>query len=201
MSRLLVLFSAAVLPLAIAPAAPIPPPPKTPPLYFPTKVGTKWVYQAEGEKKESVEVVMEVAEKDGAKLVRIGYESKAKMIFDHTISVSEKGLCIIDSQISPLDEPFWLLKLPHKANNKWDVVVAPTVFDPLKGTALADGPEKVDVPAGKFEAIRVKTVLQYDNGQLQITTWYAQQVGKVKEVKDGVIKSVEVLKSFSPGKD
>src|SRR5262249_33596713 len=158
-------LSAAVVLFAVAQAAPVPPPPKTPPLYFPTKVGTKWVY--ENDKRESVEVVMEVKEKDGAKLVKIGYENDGKAVYDRTISVSEKGLSMVETGISPLSEPCWELRLPHKANNKWDVVLAPVVFSTLKGTAVANGPEKVDVPAGKFEAIRVKLDIAYDDGQLE----------------------------------
>jgi hypothetical protein len=198
MSRLLVLLSAAAVSFAIAPAAPVPPEAKKPGLYFPTKVGTKWVYQTEGEKHESVEVVMEIEDKEGEKLVKIGHERDGKAVYDCTIAVSEKGLSLVETGISPLGEPCWLLKLPHKSNNKWDVVLSPVVFSTLKGKAVANGPEKIEVPAGKFEAIRVKIDLAYDDGREMITTWYAPGIGKVKEVRG---ERIEVLKSFTPGKD
>src|SRR5438045_9595112 len=107
MIRLLVVFSALVPVLAAAPAAPIPPEAKKPAPYFPTKVGTKWVYQTEGEKHDRVEVVMEVIEKDGAKIVLVGSEFRGKVEMDYAMSVSDKGLCIVEFNVSDLDEPFW----------------------------------------------------------------------------------------------
>ncbi len=202
MSRLLVLLSAAVVPFAVAPAAPVPPEAKKPGLYFPTKVGTKLVYQAEGEKHERVEVVMEVEDKDGAKIVTMGFLSRGKVEPHNVVSVSDKGLCIVDTNVSDLDEPMWLLKLPHKDGNKWDFVIAPAAIGKWKGTAVASGPDKVEVPAGKFEAIRVELDITFAGDRTRITTWYAPGVGNVKEIhKSEFNERVEVLKSFTPGKD
>jgi hypothetical protein len=201
MTRPLVLLSAVLVSLAGVPAAPVPPPPKTPPLYFPTTVGTRWVYQTQGEKRESVEVVMEVKEKDGEKWVAVGSECEGKVEYHHAISVSDKGLAVVDTSVSDLDEPSWLLKLPHKAGNKWDYGIAPACVGQWKGTALADGPEKVTVPAGRFEAIRVKVDITFAGDRRRVTTWYAPGIGKVKEiVTTDSGDRVEVLKSFTPGK-
>lgn len=202
MSRLLVLLSAVTLLLAVAPAAPVPPPPKTPPLYFPTTVGAKWVYQTEGNKDEKVEMVMKVEDKDGEKWVAIGSEWKGKVDYRHAISVSDKGLAVVDTDVSDLDEPSWLLKLPHKAGNKWDYVIALPGVGKWKGKAIADGTEKVEVPAGKFEAIRVKLDITFAGDRRQTTAWYAPGVGMLKQiVKSESGERVEVLKSFTPGKD
>ena len=202
MSRLLLLLSAVAFSLAVAPAAPIPPPPKTPPLYFPTMVGTKWVYQTEGEKGERVEVLMDVKDKDGAKLVETGCVYDGEVKYDRTVSVTEKGLCVIALSNLTVDEPFWELKLPHKAGNKWEYVFPIPSFLTWKGTAVADGPEVVEVPAGKCEAIRVTIAPNHEESQLRFITWYAPRVGKIKEIVKWKAKDrVEVLKSFTPGKD
>jgi hypothetical protein len=58
----------------------------------------------------------------------------------------------------------------------------------------------VEVPAGKFKAIRVVTESQALARPFRRTDWHAPGVGVVKRVVlDGKIESVEVLKSMTPG--
>lgn len=72
MIRLSLSFLAPLLliPLALAPAAPVPfhLMPKDPPLAFPTKVGTTWVYEGNGGT-QTITISEVTEEKDGAKLV------------------------------------------------------------------------------------------------------------------------------------
>src|SRR6185436_14508395 len=62
----------------------------------------------------------------------------------------------------------WVLKAKLKAGDSWDV--------PDGGKRTVHGPEEVDVPAGKFKALRV--VWERDGATL--TSWYAPGVGEVK---------------------
>jgi len=63
--------------------------------------------------------------------------------------------------------------------------------------------EDVEVPAGKFHAVRVESEEPVGKELTQkTTTWYAPGVGWVKMVLQfGDAKEVKVLKSFAPGKN
>jgi len=175
--------------------APVPADSTPPPLYFPTIKGSKWVYQTE--ENERVEVILDVKEKSGEKLVTVGYQVRDKQPSPaHTVAVSGKGLCLVNTTVATLDEPFWLLKLPQPQNTKWDAVLAVSGIGREVGKMTATGPERVEVPAGTFQAIRVDLDINLGK-RLRKTCWYAPGVGKVKEV---VGDSVEVLKSYTVGK-
>jgi hypothetical protein len=80
----------------------------------------------------------------------------------------------------------WLLKSNAKAGHSWEV--------PDRGTRTVHGPEDVQVPAGKFKALRV--VWEHDGGTL--TSWYAPGVGEIKRVekRGGQDVVTRNLKSF-----
>src|SRR5262249_26316579 len=60
-----------------APSAPVPKDAGPPVDYFPTKVGTRWVYEVRGEEPaEVVEEVVSVEEKDGVRVVTLRVEHK-----------------------------------------------------------------------------------------------------------------------------
>ena len=63
--------------------------------------------------------------------------------------------------------------------------------------------EKVEVPAGKFKSIRVEQETEANGKTVRYEEWYAPEVGLVKKVFHhlGAAKQVQVLKSFTPGKD
>lgn len=199
MSRCVVVLSVSAFIIMSAWAAPIPRGAEKPKLYYPTKVGTKLVYGYEGDKHESVEVVMESEEENGTTLVTVGHQSQGKLVTDSVVSASEKGLCVVETSVGSLHEPMWLLKLPYVAGSKWDVVVAPVTFDvKFSGKAVAEASEQVIVPAGTFNAIRVKLDMTVQERREVITTWYAPDLGKVKEVRGD---RTEVLRSYTLGKD
>ena len=59
--------------------------------------------------------------------------------------------------------------------------------------------EEVEVPAGKFKAVRVEVEVEDGEAVLRKTYWHACQVGIVKiVVHDKKADWVQVLKSFSP---
>ena len=133
---------------------------------------------------------MEIKEKDGEKWVAIGSEWKGKRWTIVMPYLFPQGARDYRYERLGSDEPSWLLKLPHKTNHKWDYVIALPCIGQWKGTAIANGPEKVEVPAGKFEAIRVKLDIVFAGDRRRITTWYAPGIGKVKEILlDGIGRS------------
>lgn len=173
----------AVLLLGVAAlAAPVPKPPKPDPFYFPTTVGAKWVYETAGGELESA--VVSAVENDGDDLVvcREGVDGTrtaySKMV------VSAEGL----RQERELTggKLGWVLKTDLKAGESWDM--------PEGGKRTVRGPEEVEVPAGKFTALRV----EWEQRGGKYTSWYARGVGEVKRVeKRGDTETVyRALKSF-----
>jgi hypothetical protein len=184
--------------LAVAQPGP-PPPDARPPLYFPTKVGTKWVYSHPDFDRTAE--IRSVEDKDGTKLVTVATVSLpkrgARQIYTETYAVSEKGLAMVKFNGYPFPEP--LLKLPHKAGETWKVSIPrQRNVKEHEATHTALEPEAVEVPAGKYTAVRVQSV-KTSGREIKTTSWYAPDVGPVKFTSDGYPGEL-VLKSFTPGK-
>jgi hypothetical protein len=213
--RLLVALVAVPTVLSLAPALPIPKGDDKAVLYFPTQVGAKWVWvmQTDGGRYEFTETVAGVAEKDGEKVVTIRATSqyfsggvwKEAVYTSQVVGVSSRGLFYSRDGIRNPSPPLCRLKLPHVAGNRWDYrSTSPVLFaqpETIAGTMTAHGPELVEVPAGKYLAIRVE---MKDVGEKFVgeTSWFAPRVGLVKSVIHRPNYSFStVLKSFTPGKD
>jgi len=195
LSLLLLLLGLAITALSlfagITPAAPVPTHllSKKPLLYFPTTVGSKWVYQR-GEE-EWTEVVTAVEERDGVFVVTFGILSKSGSVNSPwKMAVSASGLAEVEGKEIKLDSSHLRLKLPHKPDETW-------VNEELGLTYRSLKPERVKVPAGEFEALRV---MVEDGHQDEETRWYAERIGLVKSKGVGR-KPPVVLKSFTPGKE
>jgi hypothetical protein len=188
-------FAAIAVACILGTNAPAAPPPKET-LYFPTKLGAKWVYVSAGGKKE-VRSVTAVADKDGAKVVTVSVNGETRKY-----QVSEDGVFLVAYGKDKYDPPECLLKLPHADGAKWDLV--PQKFGPQAGTFEAFGPERIEVPAGKYSAIRVESFAGIPNVGFFEKTWYAKGVGVVKFARS--LQSPTrpedewVLKSFTAGR-
>ena len=99
-----------------------------------------------------------------------------------------------------------MLKLPAKEGDSWSYESGggdgPIAH---KTTYTVGKEEEVEVPAGKFKAIRVDKELKYDIGNgpttIKTSSWYATKVGLIKSVTNpGATQTTMVLKSFTPGK-
>jgi hypothetical protein len=188
-------------------AAPIPKAKDTPTLYGPTKEGDKRVYEvkvvkAKGGKEEVTEytdVVTKAESKDGVVHVSLGRVINGRPGLTEDLEVSGKGVFHRAVNGRNVDPPMPLLKLPSKPGDKWE-------YQPQPGqtTSFTVGTvEEVEVPAGKFKAIRVVSERSGNGVSLQQTHWYAPGVGLVKmsTTKPGLeIEITQVLKSFTPGK-
>jgi hypothetical protein len=198
------LTCALVVAAATAPAAPVPTHlmPKDPPLYFPTTVGARWVYEAN---KATTELVVTRAERvDGGTLVTVECEQgNGKTTPYHKILVSRSGLAMTEEGGEGY-VPYWeLLRLPHRASERWTSAAERGDLLPtgkrqmvLRGEATDCGEETIRVPAGTFRALRVdKDWTLNGRSQGRSSKWFAAGVGIVKyEWPDGVRE----LKSFEP---
>jgi hypothetical protein len=164
------------------------------PIYFPTRVGAKWVYQ--NGQWEGARVVTTVDHQPEQTVVTTAdVTAKGELVPYEMVAVSAKGLYWIENLkfgVKP-DSPACLLSLPHRPGEGWT--------ESFRGYSLtACESEEVDVPAGRFRAIRVEENIDCGQGRWRKNAyWYAEGVGLVKEQNDEVLRPT-VLKSFDPGK-
>ncbi|VTR96146.1 Uncharacterized protein OS=Neosynechococcus sphagnicola sy1 GN=DO97_13785 PE=4 SV=1: DUF3108 [Gemmata massiliana] len=196
MARLLITLPTFVAFIALAPAAPVPPAQK-PVLYYPTSVGAKRVYEWGGNNR--TEQVTAVDEKDGKTIVTVGVLVDEKVTPYCKILVSDKGLFFGVDGLEETKFPYPMLKLPAKAGDRWDWEVAEVA---RKVICTVGAVEEVEVPAGKFQTIRVESEAPVGKTGTQKTTqWYAPNMGWVKMVtRAGNAEETRVLKSFTLGK-
>lgn len=115
---------------------------------------------------------------------------------------SSSGVYLACRDIQPFDPPACVLRLPLKKGDTWEIN-DPKVFPvPIK---FATGEEEeVEVPAGKFKAVRVeKKIVFPDAKTVRVTDWVVPGYGVVKaraRLADGT-EMVIVLKSFTHAKD
>ncbi len=202
MLRLFV-FPCFALLVTVGMAAPVPKDTKKPVLYFPTKVGAKWVYEFEGGSTYA-DVVTEVEEgKDEALLVSVGHQfDNGEVFITHKYELSPKGLFAVALELNAYDPPICLFKLPFKASEKWENKTKLGGEAVNHGARRVIGIEKVEVPAGKFEAIGVEywPSVKPEEKAIRHLEWYAPDIGMVK-LESTVKEYNRVLKSFKPGKD
>lgn len=198
MRNMLLFLAVCSLYLATSIAAPVPKEGQDPVLYFPTKIGSKWVYQWGNE--ERVETIT-ATEKSGTDIVvTLGVLVEGKNAPYCKLLVSKKGLFFGIEGLQEKKFPHCLLKIPSTKDEKWDWMVADVN---RKVTRVSCGEEEVEVPAGKFRTIRIESEVPVGKDLTQKTNqWYAIGIGWVKLVtKMGDAKEERVLKSFTPGKE
>jgi hypothetical protein len=190
MSRMLLVVPVALTALlTVAHAVPVPEGATLKgPVYFPTKVGAKWVYDEDGTEK-----IFAVVKVEEGRLWKTVYTERCLPdgnVRYQTMRVSPYGLVQLREWENEWSPPIQLLKLPPGPDTKW----FPISEDPW----TVHGPERVKVPAGTYDAVRVD-VLGRSNGPREMCScWYAPGVGLVKATIGE--QTVKVLKSFEPGK-
>lgn len=183
----------------LAPAAPIPKG-KGEPWYFPTTVGAKWVYtDASG---DDVLMISKVEDVKGGKVVTVERVEGEKRFPFEKVKVSESGLARVAISEGEFDPPLVLLSVPFKAGDMWTFKGAGMGTLAQQRVSAVVGAEKVKVPAGTFDTVKVDADYTIVFGQAMVrhtsSFWYAPRVGLVK-MRDG--NAERVLKSFTPGKE
>ena len=156
--------------------------PTEPVSYFPITVGAKWVYDRGGSREEVVEV-SGVETVDGELVVsRAGGEGTTTRYTK--MAVTPKGLRQDQFNSGP-SSTVWVLRTDVKPGESWD---GP------EGKRTVYSPAKIDVPAGRFNTLRVER----DQDGTRMVSWYAPGVGEVKRVekRGGEEVAFRLLKSF-----
>lgn len=185
--------------LCIVPQQPaIAPPPRIKTaIYFPTIVGTKWIYQDGA--RESIEVITNVDEKAGIKYVTISSEWDGKLTQRYVLAVSEKGIAVVSVDAADLTDLSWTLKSPYELGAKWNINISLAGVGEWSGKNTINSIGKIQVPAGAFDTINVATDIVFLGERRQYSRWYAPGVGVIKETGGG--SEDRVLKKFILGKE
>lgn len=175
-------------------AAPVPKHlmPKEEPFFYPTTVGAKHVSIWSGQ--ELVEVVAKVDKTEGGFVVHMErVQSDGTKKPSETVIVTARGLVRTHSGGKPLEKPCELLVLPHGESNTWL-----SNWGAQKRTLKTAGWEEIEVPAGKFRAMRVDHYTT-EGANVDSTHWYAPGIGCVKWYSNSG-KVGRPMQSFTPGK-
>ena len=118
---------------------------------FATGVGDTWLYEIRSPDRTSelTEAVNSVTEKGGARVVAVARTCQGETTEFARMEVSGRGVCRVWVAGRDLDDPEWLVKVPIKAGDTWDVPLAGQPA--LKITWAVRGEEDVEVPAGKVQ--------------------------------------------------
>ena len=181
--------------LPVVTAAPVPKHLMKDEPFWPTAVGTKWVYEQNGQ--EMIEEITKAESlKEGVRLtMRLSWGDTSQEIFD----VSPES--IVQRAVFGRECSLTLIQFPLKTGAMW-------AFEFNQGNFTEQGEAKVGedadlkTPAGTFRAKKVVfKVTEKDKKPIKncrtYTYWFAKGVGLVKLEWDG---GGRVLKSFAPGK-
>ena len=167
-------------------------------MFQPTAVGTRWVYDDNG--RDRTQEVIAAEAKDGETVLTVRHMTDHGK-FNLTVAVSAAG--VFDRGTEELHYDVCRLRLPVKAGQSWDVSLAPQEgLLSFAGKVTVGTVEKVEVPAGTFEAVPVRLEQTSQNGKKldkpEVTTWWwVQDVGVVRLQTQGTDRK---LKSFTAGK-
>ncbi len=178
-------------------AAPIPRAAQKPRIdYFPTQVGSKWVYKnTQNADWERTDVITSVEEMDGVKIVRVGTLTQSGAV-EHrqTMRLSPSGLFQVNVTREGKESSTCFLKLPIQSGDKWECLCE----GDKGGVATCEGIEEIEVPAGRFKAAKVVARWKTQNiGGGEAGGWFVPGIGPVKwQYGHG---AATVLHSFTAG--
>lgn len=158
-------------------AAPVPKELSKRKVYFPTAVGTKWVYATEDGTESQTREVTAVTVKDGVRLVTILWTASGQR---QEWELREDGTGIYRSKMgaAAVDPPHLLLKPKVVPGDEWDGEYVQSGRTERYHRVVGK-PETVKTPAGEYEAIPVVQTNPDDEND-EATVWYAEGVGMVK---------------------
>jgi hypothetical protein len=171
------------------------------PNYYPLQAGNQWRFRVTfGENSDkAVARITKIETIGGQSLARLEESVKSRVVAVGHLRQTEKGVFryrMNDMEISP---PMCLLQYPVKAGARWEGDI--TVGDSKSKYACEAMQDTVEVPAGKFQAVRVTVRIQDKVLPVTITYWFAQDVGIVKQTVEAEKRSIVTeLEKFEPKK-
>jgi hypothetical protein len=207
MSRCLAILSGCLLAFPLANADPPPKAPEKPLSFLPDTVGDTLVIEetrptADGETTRLITRTVVAAKRtDGASVVAIKEEKERAPPNVEMYQQSDSGLFLMSRDLQLFDPPCCVARLPLKAGDTWEVNDPDAFPTPIRFRVGKE--EEIEVPAGKFKAVRIeKETILRDLKRVRVTEWTVPGMGAVKvraRLGDGT-EIVHVLKSFTRAK-
>jgi hypothetical protein len=183
-------------------------PKEPPPDYFPLRVGDWWKYQstaANGTQSEfSMKVLSEEKQANGEAHYQVEIQSTFKPI--HEWYSKPAGWVLWHREVYTSNESMKVSFEPVRQYLKNPLAQGATWAWKGKGMMGVDideshqviGVETIEVPAGKFQAMKVETKVNQGGTLVTKTYWYANWIGLVKSMTDtGSVKSTSQLLDYS----
>lgn len=152
--------------------------------YLPLAKGNRWTFQTIW---EGIDLVYEIVgtEKVGeVECFVVEHRTQNRVLRKEWLAVSEEGVRIHQLQrgksILPVEKPYFKLKADPRKGDEWGGN-ADAEENPVKAHYRVEGEEEVEVPAGKFKAVKVKVKIESGASFLaEGWEWYAKDMGIVK---------------------
>lgn len=170
--------SIAVLTLILLPAS-LPADDSGPRQFYPTAIGTEWVYDAGGV--ELVERIAAHEEVNGELCVRVETVVNGNAVAHEHLAVRRDGVYRVAIAGTPVEPPLCFLKYTAQFGDHWDVK------SEVNGTEIAGrftlGRKQLTVPAGEFNTVSARGS-DFKSGEttLNFTYYFVGGIGKVKQV-------------------
>lgn len=169
------------------------------PNYFPHAKGSKWEYlRTFGTSVKMIEVQVVVSAKYTHQEVVTFNPEGEYLGFKKDMQVSAEGIFF---PLAPdqTGKPAALLPSDLKTNRDWDSLL-PAGCGFSKAKAIVNGPEELEVPAGKFRTLKVTYTGKIINNTVSMSVWYADGVGVVKQIFDPEGSNIIIeLTKYTPG--
>ncbi len=174
--------------------------------YFPLRVGDRWKYRsttADGKQSEfSIKVLSEEKENSNTlylvetvstfQPIHDWYSKPTGWVLMHRQEYVKAGN---KAEYNPTKQ---FLKNPLTNGDSWHWRGKGMMDLEIDESNAVSGPETVSVSAGKFEAMKVMTIVVQGGAAVTKTYWYAPDVGLVKSMTDtGSVKSTTELLEYS----
>lgn len=199
--------SALLVSLALLPAL-AQQPQDPPPDYFPLRVGDWWKYRSttiDGKQSEfTIKVLSTENQAAGTDLhlvetistfqpIHDWYSKPAGQVLMHRIAYPKNDALKADYQPVKL-----YLKNPLSVGSSWQWKGKGMMGVEIEESSRVTGTETVEVPAGRFQAMKVETNVVQGGTPVKKTSWFANGVGMVKSTTDaGSMQSTSVLLDYS----
>jgi len=183
-------------------------PQQPPPDYFPLRVGDWWKYRsttADGKQSEfTMKVLSEEKQADGTNLylmetlttfqpINDWYSKPSGQVLMHRIAYPKNEALKADYQPVKL-----YLKNPLAVGATWEWKGKGMMGVDIEESSRVTATEMVEVPAGKFQAMKVETKVIQGGTPVTKTYWFANWIGLVKSMTDtGSVKSTTELMDYS----
>jgi hypothetical protein len=147
--------------------------------YFPLKAKSKWTYKIQD---QTIEVAVSGSEKVGTEeCTKVDTLVSGKVVATELYVVRADGVYRVKVKDDKIDPPVKVLQLPVNKGASWEVkskVGTQSVGGTFK---IKDDKDKIETPAGKFEAVLVEGIdLDVAGTKTTVRTWYVKDKGVVR---------------------